>query len=85
MDKLSFMLARAVDRGRAERGVPRNRAEILAALLRKRAEAHRQGLEEQERKLRNQIRWALPIHPAESRAPEPAETGVADWTCTSLS
>jgi len=66
---LSFMLSRAVDRGRAEKGVPRSRAEILATLLRKRAEAHRQGLGDQERKLRDQIKWALPIHPAE----EPTE------------
>jgi hypothetical protein len=85
MDRLSFMLSRAIDRGRADRAIPRSRAEILAALLRKRAEAHRHGLEEQERKLRDQIKWALPIHPAESPAPKPAEADVADWTCTSLS
>jgi hypothetical protein len=69
---LSFMLSRAVDRGRGERRAPRSRAEILAALLRKRAEAHRQGLGDQERKLRDQIKWALPIHPAEERESEPA-------------
>ena len=73
MAHLSFMLSRALDRGRAEKGVPRSRAEILAALLRKRAEAHRQGLNDQERKLRDQIRWALPIHPPEEPAVEPAE------------
>lgn len=73
MSDLSFRLSRAVDRGRAEKGVPRSRAEILATLLRKRAEAHRQGLDEQERKLRDQIRWALPIHPAEEPAADPAE------------
>jgi len=73
MARLSFMLSRALDRGRAEKGVPRSRAEILAALLRKRAEAHRQGLSDQERKLRDQIRWALPIHPSEAPAAEPAE------------
>jgi len=71
---LSFMLSRAVDRGRAEKGVPRSRAEILASLLRKRAEAHRQGLGDQERKLRNQIKWALPIHPSEEQGADPAET-----------
>jgi hypothetical protein len=71
---LSFMLSRAIDRGRAEKGVPRSRAEILASLLRKRAEAHRQGLGEQERKLRNQIKWALPIHPVEEPGADPAET-----------
>ncbi|MGQ0661268.1 hypothetical protein [Sphingosinicella sp.] len=66
MADLSFMLSRAVARGRA--GAPRNRETILAALLRKRAEAHRHGLEEQERRLREQIRWALPM-----RAPKEAE------------
>jgi len=75
------MLSRAVASGRAEKGVPRSRAEILAALLRKRAEAHRHGLTDQERKLRDQIKWALPIHPAEAPAPAPAEGLTADWTC----
>jgi hypothetical protein len=60
MANLSFMLSRALARGRA--AVPRSRAEILLALLRKRAEAHRQGLGDQERRLRDQIIWALPIH-----------------------
>jgi hypothetical protein len=81
MAYLSFKLSRAVAGGRAEKGVPRSRAEILAALLRKRAEAHRHGLSDQERKLREQIRWALPIHPAEEPAPEPAGARSADWTC----
>ena len=66
------MLSRAVAQGRAERDVAWTRAEILATLLRKRAEAHRQGLGDQERKLRDQIKWALPIHPAEERESEPA-------------
>ena len=82
---LSFMLSRAVDRGRAEKGVPRSRVEILAALLRKRAEAFRQGLSDQERKLRNQILWSLPIHPVTEPAPEPAADRQADWTCAALS
>jgi hypothetical protein len=82
---LSFMLSRAVDRGRAEKGVPRSRVEILAALLRKRAEAHRHGLDDQEQRLRSQIRWALPIHPGEEPAPEPATDRSADWTCTARS
>ena len=79
MASLSFMLSRAIAKGRAERETPRTRAEILTALLRKRAEAHRQGLDDQERKLRDQIRWALPIHPAEEA--EEAASGSADWTC----
>jgi hypothetical protein len=80
MAHLSFMLSRAVARGRAEKGVPRSRAEILAALLRKRAEAHRRGLSDQEQKLRDQIKWALPIHPPET-PPEPDGAHKAHWTC----
>jgi hypothetical protein len=82
---LSFMLSRALARGRAQKGAPRSRAEILVALLRKRAEAHRQGLSDQERRLREQIKWALPIHPAEERAPEPVADDIADWTCDAQS
>lgn len=65
MSDLSFMLSRAVSRGRAEKGVPRSRAQILLSLLRKRAEAHRRGLTEHEQKLRDQITWSLPIHETE--------------------
>lgn len=61
MTDLSFKLSRAVSAGRADKGVPRNRAQILLALLRQRAEAHRLGLDERERRLRDQIAWALPI------------------------
>jgi hypothetical protein len=61
MANLSFKLSQALNRGRADKGVPKSRAEILLALLRKRAEAHRQGLDEQERSLRAQIKWSLPI------------------------
>jgi len=72
MANLSFKLSRAVDGGRAERGVPRNRAAILVSLLRKRAEAHRQGLHDHEQRLRDQIAWSLPIEDGE-RQPEPAD------------
>ena len=65
MTDLSFMLSRAVARGRADRGVPKSRQNILLGLLNKRAEAHRQGLHDQERMLREQIRWALPVNEAE--------------------
>ena len=85
MSDLGFMLSRALARGRGERRAPWSRAEILAALLRKRAEAHRQGLREQEEKLREQIKWALPIHPVEEPAPDPADGGSADWTCEAQS
>jgi len=85
MSDLSFMLSRAVARGRGERCTPLSRAEILEALLRKRAEAHRQGRSDQEHMLREQIRWALPIHPAEEPAPGPDEGRSADWTCEAQS
>ena len=71
MANLSFKLSRALARGRAGKSAPWSRAEILAGLLRKRAEAHRQGLCGQEQRLRDQIIWALPIHEAET--PEPAD------------
>lgn len=73
MADLSFKLSRAVALGRGDKGVPKSRSEILRALLRKRAEAHRQGLRAQEQKLRDQITWSLPIN--EEQAPlEPVET-----------
>jgi len=62
MTDLTFMLSRAVDKGRANRGVPKSRQTILRGLLNKRAEAHRQGLHAQERMLREQILWALPVN-----------------------
>ena len=68
MADLSFRLSRALARGRADGGVPANRAEVLLCLLRKRAEAHRQGLREQEQKLRDQIIWALPIQEPDDAA-----------------
>jgi hypothetical protein len=68
MADLSFQLSRALARGRAAGGVPASRAEVLLCLLRKRAEAHRQGLHEQEQRLRDQITWSLPIE--EPRDPD---------------
>jgi hypothetical protein len=65
MTDLSFRLSRALNRGRANRGVPKNRESILVGLLNKRAEAHRQGLHDQEKLLREQIRWALPVNEPE--------------------
>ena len=61
----SFLLSRAVDKGRAGRGVPKSRQAILRGLLNKRAEAQRQGLRDQERLLREQILWALPVNETE--------------------
>ena len=60
MASLSFRLARALDTGRAERRLTRER--ILLDLLNKRAAARQAGLTELERQLREQIRWALPVH-----------------------
>ena len=74
MADLSFNLSRAVARGRAGKGVPKSRAEILLGLLRKRAEAHRLGQDDHERKLRDQITWSLPIEDGEERAPESADS-----------
>jgi len=72
MADLSFKLSRAFALGRADKGVPGNRAQILVGLLRKRAEAHRLGLDAQEQRLRDQIIWALPLHEVEAE-PEPAD------------
>ena len=72
MADLSFRFSRALARGRANKGVPASRVEILRALLRKRAEAHRRGLSDREQKLRDQITWSLPIEDGEKR-PEPSE------------
>lgn len=69
MTDLSFKLSRALARGRADGGAPKSRSQILASLLRKRAEAHRHGLAAHERSLRNQIGWALPMEDGE-KAPE---------------
>lgn len=73
MSDLSLKLSRAVSGGRAAKGVPQSRAEILVSLLRKRAEAHRWGLADHERKLRDQITWSLPIEDGEE-GKEPVET-----------
>ncbi len=62
MSRLSFQLAKALTDGRGPRRLTREN--ILAALLRKRAEAQRAGYEREEAQLRQQILWALPIrHP----------------------
>jgi hypothetical protein len=66
------MFSRALAKGRADKGVPTSRAQILRTLLRKRAEAHRQGLTEHEQRLRDQITWSLPIVHDDEDRPEPA-------------
>ncbi|MBV9932045.1 MAG: hypothetical protein JO013_14030 [Alphaproteobacteria bacterium] len=60
MGSLSFRLAKALQSGRAERRLTRER--ILLDLLNKRAAARQAGLADLEAQLREQIRWALPVH-----------------------
>jgi hypothetical protein len=60
MGSLSFRLSKALEAGRAERRLTRER--ILLDLLNKRAAARQAGLAELEAQLREQIRWALPVH-----------------------
>ncbi len=62
MSSLSSRLAKALAGNRTLRWRPANREQVLARLLVKRAEAHQAGLDELEQKLRQQIRWALPVH-----------------------
>jgi hypothetical protein len=61
---LSLKLSRALAKGRASPPAPASRADLLHALLRKRAAAHNVGDESLESLLRDQIRWALPIERA---------------------
>jgi hypothetical protein len=68
MSRLSYRLAKAVSDGRAERGKPSSREEILSRLLMKRAVAHRSGLRDLEAALRGQIAWALPVRNGEEEA-----------------
>ena len=65
-------LSGLISAGRAAKGVPKSRAEVLAALLRKRAVAWQNGMSDLEARLRNQISWSLPIEkPDETDAPPP--------------
>lgn len=62
MTMLSLRLSKALAKGRAAPAQPQSRSELLVTLLRKRAAAHNAGAEDLETMLRDQIRWALPIH-----------------------
>lgn len=62
MTMLSLQLSKALANGRTRPRAPESRSELLLTLLRKRAAAHNAGAEELEGLLREQIRWALPIH-----------------------
>jgi hypothetical protein len=74
MASLSFNLAKALAAGRAERRLTRER--ILLDLLNKRAAARREGLTGLEAQLREQIRWALPLHGPQDE--DPADGGRND-------
>ena len=77
MSKSINDLSRLVSAGRAGKGVPANRSEVLAALLRKRAAAWRSGLSELEARLRNQILWSLPVEsPVDGGAPNHDSAGT---------
>ncbi|HEX8400986.1 MAG TPA: hypothetical protein VF628_04710 [Allosphingosinicella sp.] len=60
--RLSARLAKALTDSRSLRWKPETREQVLARLLVKRAEAQAAGLDGLEAHLRQQIRWALPMH-----------------------
>ena len=60
--RLALRLAKALTDSRKLRWRPENREQVLARLLVKRAEAEAAGLTALEEQLRQQIRWALPMH-----------------------
>ena len=74
MPKRAKDLSSLISEGRAGKGVPASRSEVLAALLRKRAAAWQGGLEDLESKLRNQILWSLPVETPD----EPDDADKAD-------
>lgn len=61
---LSARLAQALAKGRRA-APPATRSKLLETLLRKRATAHAVGDRALESMLRDQIRWALPVHDEE--------------------
>jgi hypothetical protein len=77
--RLAARLAKALTDSRSLRWKPESREEVLARLLVKRAEAKAAGLDKLEANLRQQIRWALPMH----RVSDPATDG-ADGPASSL-
>lgn len=58
---LSYRLSQAVSAGRKNHGAPDNRETVLLRLLKKRAAAHRAGLDDLEQIMRDQIEWSLPV------------------------
>lgn len=63
-------LSSLISSGRAGKGVPKSRGQVLESLLRKRAAAWRGGMGDLESKLRNQILWALPVEKPTDADPE---------------
>ena len=59
---LAARLAKALTNSRRLHWKPDTREQVLARLLVKRAEADAAGLHALEESLRDQIRWALPMH-----------------------
>jgi hypothetical protein len=76
MTWLSYKLSTALSKGRRPRQMTRE--QILVDLLNKRAAARRAGLSDLERKLREQIRWALPLRhgPEDESGPTGPEGGA---------
>jgi hypothetical protein len=75
MTWLSYKLSAALSQGRQARRLTRE--QILVDLLNKRAAARQAGLADLEGKLREQIRWALPLRRADEAEDAP-ETGDAE-------
>jgi hypothetical protein len=81
MSRLSYRLSKAVAAGRADKGRPVSREQVLSRLLTKRAMAHQAGLSSLEASLRMQITWSLPVRDGEcdtSSTAEAALTGAAE-------
>jgi hypothetical protein len=78
MSRLSYRLAKAVSDGRAARGRPSSREEVLSRLLMKRAMAHQAGLIDLEAALRGQISWALPVRKGKDAEDGPAAETFGD-------
>jgi hypothetical protein len=75
--RLAARLAKALTDSRSLRWKPDSREQVLARLLVKRAEAKAAGLTKLEANLRQQIRWALPMHRLEDPATEPVDEPAA--------
>lgn len=78
MAKRSKDLSSLISEGRAGKGVPASRGEVLAALLRKRAAAWQSGFDDLEAKLRNQILWSLPVETPDEPETEADRNGAGN-------